>query len=74
VVERLAADIQQGVPGMAGFSPQNIWKMRGLFLAWTAGFEISHKLREYRFSELRSLQTESQPGLTPSRETAEINE
>jgi predicted nuclease of restriction endonuclease-like (RecB) superfamily len=36
VVERLAADIQKGFPGMAGFSPQNIWKMRGFFLAWTA--------------------------------------
>jgi hypothetical protein len=36
VVERLAADIQKGFPGMAGFSPQNIWKMRSFFLAWTA--------------------------------------
>jgi predicted nuclease of restriction endonuclease-like (RecB) superfamily len=36
VVERLAADIQKDFPGVAGFSPQNIWKMRGFFLAWTA--------------------------------------
>jgi len=36
VVERLAADIQKGFPGMAGFSPQNFLKMRGFFLAWTA--------------------------------------
>jgi len=31
------------------------------------------KLGGYRFSELRSLQTEFKLGLTPSRETAEIN-
>jgi hypothetical protein len=27
---------QERFPWMAGFSPQNIWKMRGFFLAWTA--------------------------------------
>jgi predicted nuclease of restriction endonuclease-like (RecB) superfamily len=44
VVERLAADIQRAFPGMAGFSPQNIWKMRGFFWPGLRRFEISHKL------------------------------
>jgi hypothetical protein len=35
VVERLAADLQQEFPGMAGFSPQNLWFMRGFYLAWS---------------------------------------
>jgi predicted nuclease of restriction endonuclease-like (RecB) superfamily len=35
IVERLAADLQKEFPGIAGFSPQNIWYMRAFFLAWT---------------------------------------
>ncbi len=35
VVQRLAADLQREFPGMAGFSPQNIWYMRAFYLAWT---------------------------------------
>jgi len=35
VVQRLAADVQREFPGMAGFSPQNIWYMRAFYLAWT---------------------------------------
>ena len=34
VVERLAADLQAEFPGMAGFSPQNVWFMRSFYLAW----------------------------------------
>jgi predicted nuclease of restriction endonuclease-like (RecB) superfamily len=35
VVQRLAVDLQREFPGMAGFSPQNIWYMRAFYLAWT---------------------------------------
>jgi predicted nuclease of restriction endonuclease-like (RecB) superfamily len=35
IVQRLAADLQREFPGMAGFSPQNIWYMRAFYLAWT---------------------------------------
>ena len=49
MVERLAADIQKSFPGIAGFSPQNIWKMRGFFLAWTAEVQnLSQAVRESR--------------------------
>lgn len=44
VVERLAADIQKGFPGMKGFSPQNIWYMRSFYLAWTDDVESHQRL------------------------------
>src|ERR1700761_9182479 len=44
VVERLAADIQKGFPGMRGFSPQNIWYMRSFYLAWTDDVESLQRL------------------------------
>jgi hypothetical protein len=55
VVERLAADIRKSFPGMAGFSPQNIWKMRGFFLAWTAEVRnLSQAVRESRRAKFLS--------------------
>jgi predicted nuclease of restriction endonuclease-like (RecB) superfamily len=33
VVERLAADLQRAFPGMAGFSPLNVWRMRAFYAA-----------------------------------------
>jgi predicted nuclease of restriction endonuclease-like (RecB) superfamily len=35
IVERLAADLQTEFPGVAGFSPQNVWFMRSFYLAWS---------------------------------------
>ena len=35
VVERLAADIQHTFPGIRGFSPLNVWRMRSFFLAYS---------------------------------------
>ncbi|MDE2291550.1 MAG: DUF1016 domain-containing protein, partial [Elusimicrobia bacterium] len=35
VVELLARDLQRGFPGVAGFSPPNVWKMRAFYLACT---------------------------------------
>jgi hypothetical protein len=40
VVERLAADIQLAFPGMSGFSPLNVWRMRAFFLAYTGDSAI----------------------------------
>src|SRR5882672_12025749 len=34
VVEKLASDIQKDFPGIEGFSPRNIWRMRAFYLAW----------------------------------------
>ncbi|MBI3553584.1 MAG: DUF1016 domain-containing protein [Elusimicrobia bacterium] len=35
VVERLGRDLQKEFPGQKGLSPQNIWHMRGFYLAWS---------------------------------------
>jgi len=34
VVERLAADLQAEFPGLAGFSPLNVWRMRAFYEAY----------------------------------------
>ncbi|MGH7145050.1 MAG: PDDEXK nuclease domain-containing protein [Planctomycetota bacterium] len=35
VVDRLAQDLQHEFPGLSGFSPRNVWRMRAFYLAWT---------------------------------------
>jgi hypothetical protein len=35
VVERLARDLQAEFPGIGGFSPRNVWRMRAFYLAYT---------------------------------------
>ena len=34
VIERLARDIQREFPGLKGFSPRNVWRMRAFYLAY----------------------------------------
>lgn len=47
IVERLAADIQRTFPDIGGFSPQNIWKMRAFYLAWTKAVkDLSRPVRD----------------------------
>lgn len=47
VVDRLAGDLRGAFPGVGGFSRQNIWKMRGFYLAWTEEVTIlSQPVRE----------------------------
>ena len=40
VVERLATDVQRAFPGLGGFSPLNVWRMRAFYLAYIDGDEI----------------------------------
>ncbi len=40
VVERLAADVQREFPGLAGFSPLNVWRMRAFYAAYAEDPEI----------------------------------
>ena len=47
IVERLSHDIRVEFPGISGFSPQNIWKMRGFYLAYTEQVQnLSQPVRE----------------------------
>ncbi len=39
VVDKLAADLQRAFPGMEGFSPRNVWRMRAFYLAWTEALQ-----------------------------------
>src|SRR6185312_11864306 len=34
IVEKLASDIRKELPGIEGFSPRNVWRMRAFYLAW----------------------------------------
>jgi predicted nuclease of restriction endonuclease-like (RecB) superfamily len=40
VVNRLAKDIQQAFPGLGGFSPSNVWRMRAFYLSYTKDVPI----------------------------------
>jgi predicted nuclease of restriction endonuclease-like (RecB) superfamily len=40
IVDRLAKDIQKAFPGLAGFSPGNVWRMRAFYLAYTKEITI----------------------------------
>lgn len=58
---------------MAGFSPQNIWKMRGFFLAWTAEVRnLSQAVRESRRDKFLSQLAREIDGEHLPRVAAEI--
>lgn len=52
VVEQLASDLQKAFPGMGGFSPLNIWRMRAFYSAHAESPEIlSQPVTESRRSK-----------------------
>lgn len=58
VVERLAADLQAEFPGIAGFSPLNVWRMRAFYLAWSEESEnLSQAVTESERQKLAQLVT-----------------
>jgi len=59
VVERLAKDLQKEFPGITGFSPLNVWRMRAFYLAWTADLKnLSQPMTDSEIEELSRLVTE----------------
>ncbi len=47
VIERLSSDLQGGFPGIEGFSPRNIWRMRAFYLAYSkAGQKLPQAVAE----------------------------
>jgi len=59
IIERLATDIQAAFPGLKGFSPSNIWRMRAFYLAYTKGIEnLAQAARECPTGELAQLARE----------------
>lgn len=59
VVERLSLDLQREFPGIAGFSPLNVWRMRAFYLAWSEELVIlSQAVTEFESQKLSQLVTE----------------
>jgi len=50
VVERLADDLQREFPGIKGFSPLNIWRMRKLFITYGDNEKLSPLVTEIAWS------------------------
>lgn len=48
VVERLAADLRSEFPDMRGFSGANLWRMKQLYLDYTAPEFLSQAVRELK--------------------------
>lgn len=48
VVERLAADLRAAFPDMRGFSNQNVWRMKQLYLDHTSDEFLSQAVRELK--------------------------
>ena len=48
VVERLAADLRNEFPDMRGFSGANLWRMKQLYLDYTAPEFLSQAVRELK--------------------------
>jgi predicted nuclease of restriction endonuclease-like (RecB) superfamily len=53
IVDRLAKDIQKAFPGLKGFSPSNVWRMRSFHLAYTK--EVAILAQPVRESDGQSL-------------------
>ena len=50
-VEALSAHVQPRQPGIRGFSPQNLWRMRQFFEAWRGRPKLSALLRELPWTQ-----------------------
>jgi predicted nuclease of restriction endonuclease-like (RecB) superfamily len=78
VVERLADDIQKAFPGMGGFSPANVWRMRAFFLGYRPSEAIlAQPVREIETGKRSRAAIRSQPATemtasVPPQPVAEI--
>jgi predicted nuclease of restriction endonuclease-like (RecB) superfamily len=53
VILRLARDLQAAFPGVNGFSPSNVWRMRAFYLAYTADVRnLAQPVRDFDGSTL----------------------
>jgi len=52
VIERLAKDLQAAFPGVSGYSSSNVWRMRKLFLVYTADVRnLAQPVRELKVAK-----------------------
>ena len=72
IVERPCKDIHASFPGISGFSPRNVWRMRAFFLTWrTATPVVAGPVREAREAKLSRPVTELDNAILP-RSVAEL--
>lgn len=50
IVERLAEDLRKEFPGVAGYSAQNLWRMRQFFIEYQSDAKLSPLVREISWS------------------------
>jgi predicted nuclease of restriction endonuclease-like (RecB) superfamily len=50
IVERLAEDLRKEFPSVAGFSAQNLWRMRQFFIEYQSDAKLSPLVREISWS------------------------
>jgi predicted nuclease of restriction endonuclease-like (RecB) superfamily len=51
VVERLAKDLQQEFPGISGFSPSNLWRMKDFYSAYADNEKLAPMAREIGWTQ-----------------------
>lgn len=68
VVEMVAADLRRAFPGMAGFSPANVWRMRQLYLFYSSEAILAQAAREFK-----SPSSSPKPPLFPAQLVPEGN-
>jgi predicted nuclease of restriction endonuclease-like (RecB) superfamily len=75
VVDRLARDIQTAFPGIRGFSPSNVWRMRSFYLAWRGVSPIlAQPVRELSTSRKVAQPVRDLAAETPSQAVTESGE
>ncbi len=73
VVERLAVDLQQEFPGLTGFSPLNVWRMRAFYAAHAdAPGILSHAVTESAGAKLSRPVTDSSARIGPPEPFASL--
>jgi len=46
IVDRLAGDLSRAFPGIEGFSPRNVWRMRAFFLAYAQAANLTQPVSD----------------------------
>lgn len=71
IVEKLASDIRKEFPGIEGFSPRNVWRMRAFHLAWVPSEPIPLAVQKKKRKDLPQAVADLDR-LSPPQPVAEI--
>lgn len=65
VLERLADDLQKALPGVAGFSRSNVFRMRAFYLAYRSSEIVAQPVRQSRRAKKVAQPVRQLPGADP---------